>query len=134
MLVEDSGVLHHVPVSENYPILHLTMTQLLMCVTKFLVQLQQACRRHVSKTCWLRTVPLLDVMFGFEEHPQPVHLLPLQLIQLGPKIVVNKVQLFGKFALLQSEKKQHAPVQYKVLMSTNGLQNNGLFSEHAAVP
>jgi len=30
------------------------------------------------------TIPLLDVMFGFDEHPQPAHLLPLQLVQLGP--------------------------------------------------
>lgn len=46
-------------------------------------------------------------MFGFDEHPQPVHLLPLQLVQLSPKIVVDKVQLFGKFAMLQAEN-QHA--------------------------
>ena len=53
------------------------------------------------------TILPLDVMFGFDKHPQPVHLLPLQLVQLGPKIVVDKVQLSGKFALLRAQS-QHA--------------------------
>lgn len=56
--------------------------------------------------CRILTIPPLDVMFGFDEHPQPVHLLPLQLVQLCPKIVVDKVQLFGKFALLQAQNQQ----------------------------
>ena len=87
----------------------------------------------VSKTSRILTIPFLDVMFDFDEHPQPVHLLPLQLVQLSPKIVVDKVQLFGKFALLQAEN-QHATVQYKVFMSTKSLQNNGMFSECADEP
>lgn len=44
------------------------------------------------------TVTSLDVLFDFDEHPQPVHLLSLQLVQFSTKIVVDKVQLFGKFA------------------------------------
>lgn len=50
-------------------------------------------------------------MFGFDKHSEPVHLLPLQLIQLGSKIVMNKVQLFGKLSLLQAEK-QHTTDKY----------------------
>ena len=79
------------------------------------------------------TIPLLDVVFGFDEHPQPVHLLPLQLVQLCPKIVVDKVQFFGKFALLQA-KIQHTTAHHKLLMSIKGLQNNGLCSKFADVP
>lgn len=88
-----------------------------MCISKLLEQLQevQVCQRHISNICTILTIPTLNVMFGFDEHPQPVHLLPLQLVQLSPKIVVDKVQLFGKFALLKA-KNQHATVQYKVFM------------------
>lgn len=78
-------------------------------------------------------IPLLEVMFGSDEHPQPAHLLPLQFVQLSPKIVVDKVQLFGKFALLQAEN-QHTTVQHKVSMSTKSLQNNGVFSQYADRP
>lgn len=77
------------------------------------------------------TVALLDVVFGFDEHPQPVHLLPLQLVQLTPKVVVDKVQLFGEFPLLQPQK-QH--VQYNLFMSTESLFCNRLFAEYTAVP
>ncbi len=91
------------------------MTQVLMFITELLVQLREAqvCQRRISKTCRTLTIPPLDVMFGFDEHPQPVHLLPLQLVQLGPKIVVDKVQLFGKFAILQAEN-QHEPQRVHV--------------------
>lgn len=83
-----------------------------MCLTKRLVQLQEAqvCQRHISKIRRKLTIPPFDVVLGFDEHPQPVHLLPLQLVQLSPKIVVDKVQLFGKFTKLQEENK-HDRVQ-----------------------
>lgn len=61
-------------------------------------------------------------MFGFDEHSQTVYFFPLQLIELRPKVVLDKVQLFGKFALLQN-KSQHTTVQQK---STSNLQNNGI--------
>lgn len=73
----------------------------------------------VGRTCWILTISFLNVKFGFDEHPQSVHLFPLQFIQLSPKIVVDKVQLFGKFALLQAEC-QHNTVQLKVHMFQNG--------------
>lgn len=63
-------------------------------------------------------------MFGFDEHSQPVYFFPLQLVQLRPKIVLDKVQLFGKFALLQNGS-QHGTVQQK---SINSFQNSGILA------
>lgn len=125
-------MLHHVPVFESH-ILYLTMAQLLMCITKLPLQLQeeQVFQRHVSKMCRILTIPHLDVMFGSDEHPQPVHLLPLQLVQLSPKIVVHKVQLFGKFAMLQAKKINKPQFNTKCSMSTKSLQNNGMLSDCA---
>lgn len=40
-------------------------------------------------------------VLGFEQHPQAVHLLPLQLVQFAADVVVHKVQLFGQSACLQ---------------------------------
>lgn len=73
------------------------------------------CRRHISRRHVLLTISILEIMFGFDEHPQPVHLLPLQLVQFSSKVVMDKVQLFGEFALLQAESKQ-STVQLKVLV------------------
>lgn len=77
----------------------------------------------------LLTVFLLEVVFGFDEHPQPVQLLPLQLVQLCSKVVLDKVQLFSQFALLQAKSK-HSRLQLKVHVWVNRLQNGGSFSEH----
>ena len=46
----------------------------------------------------LCTIPSLGVLFGFDQHSESVHLLPLQFIQLGPHMMADKVQLFGKLA------------------------------------
>lgn len=36
---------------------------------------------------------LLGVHLGLEQHPQPRHLLPLELVQLGTDVVADEVQL-----------------------------------------
>uniref|UniRef100_A0A0E9S4C6 Uncharacterized protein n=1 Tax=Anguilla anguilla TaxID=7936 RepID=A0A0E9S4C6_ANGAN len=52
---------------------------------------------RLPPTC---TIPSFQVLLGFDERPQPAHLLPLQLVQLGPHVMADKVQLFGQFPLL----------------------------------
>lgn len=46
------------------------------------------------------------VQFGFEQHPEARNLLPLQLIQAGPDVVTDQVQLFTETTIL-TEKTRH---------------------------
>lgn len=64
-------------------------------------QKAQVCQWHVGR---FLTVPPLDVQLDLDQHPQSIHLLPLQLIQLCPEVVVDEVQLFGQSALLRDKK------------------------------
>lgn len=46
------------------------------------------------------TVHAGTVHLSFEQHSQPGHLLPLQLIQASPHVVANQVQLLAEMAIL----------------------------------
>lgn len=68
-------VLYHVPVSNSHFLFEDDPT----------ADFKTSCAKcGLSEACWVLAVPALEVMLGFDEHAQPVHLLPLQLVQLGP--------------------------------------------------
>lgn len=47
-----------------------------------------------------RTIPSFQVLLGLNQSPEAIHLLPLQLIQLGSDVMTDKVQLFCQLTLL----------------------------------
>ena len=48
----------------------------------------------------LHTVASLQVLLGLDQRPQTADLLPLQLVQFGPDVVTDEVQLLGQLSLL----------------------------------
>lgn len=46
------------------------------------------------------TISSFEVLLGFDQSSQSVHLLPLQLVQLRSDMMADKVQFFGQLTLL----------------------------------
>lgn len=47
------------------------------------------------------------VQLGLQQHPQPRHFLPLQLVQPRPHVVAHQVQLFAQAPVLEGEGGRH---------------------------